>query len=129
MPTLRRAARERGRRAHVPVDFDSLGQDRRLAKEVEGGMFRILDETLGAFLSAGPDRVTIRLDWGDQLECLLTAERSTPTSTGEPWVPLDPGAWREIQGRAATLGITAALLADGTQARLVVDQAAAREAD
>ena len=29
VPTLRRAARERGRRAHVPVEFDSFGSDRR----------------------------------------------------------------------------------------------------
>src|SRR5215213_7623781 len=30
VPTLRRAARERGGRAGIPVDFESLGQDRRL---------------------------------------------------------------------------------------------------
>jgi two-component system sensor histidine kinase DegS len=126
VPTLRRAARERGRRAHVPVEFESFGSDRRMAMEVEGGLFRILDETLGAFLSAGPDRVSIRLDWGDQVEALVTAERTTP-STGEPWVALAASDWREIQGRAATLGITANLLAEGTQVLLVVDSAASHE--
>jgi two-component system sensor histidine kinase DegS len=126
VPTLRRAARERGRRAHVPVEFESFGSDRRMAMEVEGGLFRILDETLGAFLSAGPDRVTIRLDWGDQVEALVSAERTTPTAD-EPWVALATSDWREIQGRAATLGITANLLAEGTQVLLVVDSAASHE--
>ena len=94
--------------------------------EVEGGLFRILDETLGAFLSSGPDRVSIRLDWGDQVEALVTAERTTPEA-GEPWVALAASDWREIQGRAATLGITADLLAEGTQVLLVVDSAASHE--
>jgi hypothetical protein len=97
-----------------------------MAMEVEGGLFRILDETLGAFLSAGPDRVSIRLDWGDQVEALVTAERTTPT-TGEPWVALAASDWRDIQVRAATLGITANLLAEGTQVLLVVDSAASHE--
>ena len=127
VPTLRRAARDRGRRAHVPVEFESFGTDRRMAMEVEGGFFRILDETLGAFLSAGPDLVTIRLDWGEQVEALVTAQRTTSSST-EPWTPLTVSAWREIQGRAATLAISAEQLADGTQVRLVVDKSAAHEA-
>jgi two-component system sensor histidine kinase DegS len=126
VPTLRRAARERGRRAHVPVEFESFGSDRRMAMEVEGGLFRILDETLGAFLSSSPDRVTIRLDWGDQVEALVSAERTTPTS-GEPWVALAPSDWRDIQNRAATLAIAAELLAEGTQVLLVVDSAASHE--
>jgi two-component system, NarL family, sensor histidine kinase DegS len=126
VPTLRRAARERGRRAHVPVEFDSFGSDRRMAMEVEGGLFRILDETLGAFLSSSPDRVTIRLDWGEQVEALVGAERAT-AATAEPWVPLAPSAWREIQSRAATLGISAELLAEGSQVRLVVDKAGSHE--
>jgi hypothetical protein len=40
VPTLRRAARERGRRAGVPVEFDSMGQDRRLPMDLESGLFR-----------------------------------------------------------------------------------------
>jgi two-component system sensor histidine kinase DegS len=120
VPTLRRAARERGRRAHVPVEFESFGSDRRMAMEVEGGLFRILDETLGAFLSSSPDRVTIRLDWSDQVEALVSAERTTPTS-GEPWVALAPSDWRDIQGRAATLGIAAELSSEGAELSLVAE--------
>ncbi len=46
VPTLRRAARDRGRRAGVPVEFESMGQDRRLPMDLESGLFRILDEAL-----------------------------------------------------------------------------------
>ena len=63
VPTLRRAARERGRRAHVPVEFDSAGQDRRLPMEIESTVFRVLDEALAAYLALGPERIVIRLDW------------------------------------------------------------------
>ncbi len=52
VPTLRRAARERGRRAGVPVDFDSLGPEQRLPMDLESGLFRILDEAMAAYLSA-----------------------------------------------------------------------------
>ena len=80
VPTLRRAARERGRRANVAVDFDSLGQDRRLAMDLESSLFRILDEALGAYLAASPDRVAIRLDWSeDVVEARITATRE-PTA-------------------------------------------------
>jgi hypothetical protein len=80
VPTLRRAARERGRRANVPVEFDSIGQDRRLAMDLESSLFRILDEALGAYLAAVPDRVTIRLDWSDDVvEARVTATRQ-PTA-------------------------------------------------
>jgi two-component system sensor histidine kinase DegS len=190
VPTLRRTARDRGRRAQIAVEFESLGLDRRLPMELESGLFRLLDEALASFLSANPDRVTIRLDWGDQVVAVVVAERS-PTGAeeeqgesaapargtpGKPrsgkgggkeggrpgdrgskeeeeeeeelppalaamiedrradssaaaaeearrsaWVPLPPAEWREIHDRAATLGIVAELLADGTEVRLVVD--------
>ena len=35
VPTLRRATRDRGRRAQVQVEFESLGGDRRLPMDVE----------------------------------------------------------------------------------------------
>ena len=80
VPTLRRAARERGRRANVVVEFDSIGQDRRLAMDLESSLFRILDEALGAYLSAAPDLVTIRLDWSDDVvQARVTATRE-PTA-------------------------------------------------
>jgi hypothetical protein len=109
------------------VEFESFGSDRRMAMEVEGGLFRILDETLGAFLSSSPDRVTIRLDWGEQVDALVTGERAT-AANAEPWVPLAPSAWREIQGRAGSLGISAELLAEGSQVLLVVGKAESHEA-
>ena len=73
VPTLRRAARDRGRRAAVPVAFDSLGTDRRLPMELESGLFRILDEALAGFLSAGPDRVSLQHDRGEKQEARVAA--------------------------------------------------------
>jgi two-component system, NarL family, sensor histidine kinase DegS len=73
LPTLRRAARDRGRRAGVPVRFESLGTDRRLPPEVESGLFRILDEALAAYLATKPKHVDLHLDWAEQLEIRLAA--------------------------------------------------------
>ena len=151
VPTLRRAARERGRRAGVAVDFDSLGPERRLPMDLESGLFRILDEAMAAYLSARAERVSIRLDWSDQVEARVSASRAaaelrpdlTPDADagrrpaagagrddggpagGRPRrleaarrdaiVVLPPSTWREIQGRAATLGIAAELSADGAE--------------
>jgi two-component system sensor histidine kinase DegS len=84
MPTLRRMARDRGRRARIPVEFDSLGHDRRLPMEMESTIFRILDETLAAYLSMSPDRVRLRLDWTEELEARLIAERTPVLPTDEP---------------------------------------------
>jgi two-component system sensor histidine kinase DegS len=159
VPTLRRAARDRGRRAGVPVEFDSIGQDRRLPVDMESGLFRILDEALSAYLAGGPDRITIKLDWGDRLEGRVVAWRG-PT-TGAPaaaedvdvpagadvppalvamiedraagrrakveaarvaaLVTLPAAAWREIRQRAATIGASAELLAEGSEMRLLAD--------
>ena len=193
VPTLRRAARDRGRRAQIPVDFDSRGADRRLPMELETGLFRLLDETLAAFLAGRPDRLEIQLDWGDQLDARVIVERkddeaagsgdedgfgadgvkpdltttadrktgprSGARSTGKAaaegageempaalaamiedrrvdsteaaaeaarlaaWIPLTASAWREIQGRAATLGISAELLSGGAEVRLTAELA------
>ena len=65
VPTLRRATRDRGRRAGIPVEFDSLGQDRRLPMDLESGLFRMIDEALVAYLGSSPDRVTLRVDWSE----------------------------------------------------------------
>ena len=74
VPTLRRAARERGRRAGIPVEFDSLGADQRIDVDVESSLFRILDEALAAYLAGKPDRVTVRLDWTESVvEADMTA--------------------------------------------------------
>jgi len=80
VPTLRRAARERGRRAGIPVEFDSLGADQRIDVDVESSLFRILDEALAAYLAGKPDRVTVRLDWTESVvEADVTAYRE-PTA-------------------------------------------------
>ena len=79
VPTLRRAARERGRRAGLPVEFDSMGADRRLAVDLESNLFRIVDEALGAYLGARPDRVTIQLDWSDGAVEVDVAANRDPT--------------------------------------------------
>ena len=160
VPTLRRATRERGRRASVPVDFESLGADRRLPMDLESGLFRILDEAVAGYLSARAERVVVRLDWSDQVEASVTASRASAEVKGEPApdttttdtdlppalaammedrradardaieaarreaiVNLPPSTWREIQGRAATLGLGAELTAEGQTLRLVIDVA------
>jgi two-component system sensor histidine kinase DegS len=76
VPTLRRAARERGRRAGVTVEFETLGQDRRLAVDVESGLFRMLDDALASYLATGPDAARVTLDWGEQLEARVSATRA-----------------------------------------------------
>ncbi len=76
VPTLRRAARERGRRAGVPVEFDSLGQERRLPMDLESGLFRIVDEAMAAYLGARAERVSVRLDWSEQVEATISASRN-----------------------------------------------------
>ncbi len=85
VPTLRRAARDRGRRAHVAVGFESLGQDRRLPMEIETTVFRIVDEALTAYLGLGPERVQLTLDWTDELEVRIASERAAVLpETDEP---------------------------------------------
>ena len=100
VPTLRRAARDRGQRSHIPVEFESLGQDRRLPMEAESAVFRILDEALAAYLSLTPERILLRLDWTDVLEARLSAHRSPLPTAGDalPAVPTDdvPDAIRQM---------------------------------
>ena len=165
VPTLRRAARERGRRAGVPVEFDSMGADRRLSMDLESGLFRIIDEAMDGFLSVAPDRVAVRLDWtAERVEghvsatrertvAVAKAEELAAEQAGRPAatadtppalaammadrrdqaeaaaeaarsaaiVSLPATAWREIQQRAATIGITVELLGGGGELQLGVD--------
>ena len=125
----------------MPVEFDSLGPEQRLPMDLESGLFRILDEAMAAYLSARAERVSIRLDWAEQLEARVagiagrrrahgrTRPRRPPrdkdlppalaammedrradardaieAARREAIVVLPPSTWREIQGRAATLG-------------------------
>jgi two-component system sensor histidine kinase DegS len=165
VPTLRRAARERGRRAGVPVEFDSMGTDRRLSMDLESGLFRIIDEAMDGFLSVAPDRVAVRLDWtAERVEGHVSATRERTVAVAEAEevaaeqagrpaaaadtppalaammadrrdqaeaaaeaarsaaiVSLPPTAWREIQQRATTIGISVELLGGGGELQLAVD--------
>jgi hypothetical protein len=180
VPTLRRAARERGQRAGVAVEFDSMGTDRRLPMEIESGLFRIFDEALTGYLVATPDRVALTLDWTpDRLEGRVSASRdrsnaieqaereqaeveaqlrgddrekgrgrgkdkakelppalvamiderrvaaeaATEAARSSAIVALPTAAWREIQGRAETIGVGVELVADGSELRISVDLA------
>ena len=77
VPTLRRMTRDRGRRAKIPVEFESLGQDRRLPMDIESTIFRILDEALARVPRAvSPSGSRVRLDWTDELEARVIAERT-----------------------------------------------------
>jgi two-component system, NarL family, sensor histidine kinase DegS len=82
VPTLRRATRERSRRADIPVEFESMGQDRRLPMDLESGLFRMLDEALAGYVGAAPDQITMKLDWSDRLTADVVATRAVAESTG-----------------------------------------------
>jgi hypothetical protein len=75
VPTLRRASRDRGARAKVAMDFESVGVDRRLPAELESGLFRMLDDALAAQVASKPDRILLHLDWGEKLVIDLQARR------------------------------------------------------
>jgi hypothetical protein len=165
VPTMRRATRERGRRAGIVVEFESTGADRRLAMDLESGLFRILDEAMAGYLLGAPDRVGVRLDWSDdhvegrvsasreRTVAVDIAERESAEQASRPpsgkdvppalaammddrreqaeaaaeaarnaaIVSLPPQAWRDIQQRAASVGIVAELLSDGGELLISVE--------
>jgi two-component system sensor histidine kinase DegS len=104
VPTLRRAARDRGRKAQVPIQFDSVGADRRLANDVESGLFRIIDDAIAGYVSTQPARVVVSLDWSDsQLEARVSGLHTDELAVDEPAVsPDEPAARRggRLRGRA-----------------------------
>jgi two-component system, NarL family, sensor histidine kinase DegS len=63
VPTLRRAAAERGRRSGQAVVFESVGADTRLTTEIESTLFRIVDDAVQGMLDARPAELAVRLDW------------------------------------------------------------------
>ncbi len=65
VPTLRRTARDRGRTARIPVEFDSVGADRRLGADLESALFRIVDDAIAGYLTTRPARIAVRFDWTD----------------------------------------------------------------
>jgi two-component system, NarL family, sensor histidine kinase DegS len=120
VPTLRRVARDRGRRSHVPIEFESYGSDRRLPMDVESGLFRIIDETVTGFLGCHPDRISIRVEWGAATEARIAATREA-VETDEPEVePLDVPV-KDKKGRTVESEIPDALRAmiDETKAAKV----------
>ena len=146
VPTLRGAARDRGRRANVPVGFESFGMDQRLPTDVESALFRLFDDALAAYLTLRPEQIQLRLEWSGQLDARVTAGRigeegtvAVAANAVRPGAPTDEdlppalaamiaqrrddeaaaaetariahiatlpdAAWREVQFRAAGLGI------------------------
>ncbi len=163
VPTLRRVARDRGRRSQIPIEFESYGTDRRLPMDVESALFRIIDESVTGFLSCHPDRISIRFEWADSPEARISAKREGVEEPDEPefetplpgdkhgravdrdlpealkamidetraakvsraartnqTLALPPNTWREIQQRAATIGVTAELVDEGREVVLVL---------
>ena len=59
-----------------------MGTDRRLPEDMESTIFRVLDEALASYLALGPEKVSLRLDWSDELEASLSAERSVVLPAG-----------------------------------------------
>lgn len=74
VPTLRRSARDRGRRADLEVAFSSAGVDQRLGVDLETGVFRIVDEALAAYLAERPARASVTIDWSAALVIEVRAE-------------------------------------------------------
>jgi two-component system, NarL family, sensor histidine kinase DegS len=153
VPTVRRAATDRGRQAGLPIEFESVGPDRRLTPDLESGFFRIIDDATVGFLALHPTRIAIRLDWTDR-EVRATVRSQRPgsgTGTTAPRGPQPGGGattdepddmppalaamirqqrtdeatarteahslpanrWRDIEARAATLGVRVSLRDDG----------------
>jgi two-component system sensor histidine kinase DegS len=104
VPTLRGAARDRARRSGIAVAFDSFGADRRLPTGVESALFRLLDDALAAYLALHPGGVSLRLDWGDQLEARITAEAA-------------PGAGGTVEAEPVPEPVPAVPARDGTDGR------------
>jgi two-component system sensor histidine kinase DegS len=114
VPTLRRVARDRSRRAGVPVEFDSLGSDRRLPMELESAIFRVADESVAALLGGKPEKVVVTLDWGEELEVAVRAVHpaSAEVAVEKPRADM-PAALRamvdERQAQAVAQGLVAVL--------------------
>ncbi len=92
VPTLRRVARDRGRRSQVPIEFESYGPDRRLPMDVESALFRLIDETVTGFLSCHPDRISIRFEWATgRTEARISARREEldEEPEGDESIPTD----------------------------------------
>ncbi len=130
VPTLRRVARDRGRRSQVPIEFESYGTDRRLPMDIESVIFRLIDETVTGFLSCQPDRISIRFEWGpEKTEARVSARRDEAKELEEPVVeePASPEPERQDKrGKAAEREIPEALKAMIAETRAAKVNRAAR---
>jgi two-component system sensor histidine kinase DegS len=88
VPTLRRATRDRGARARIKIEFESVGVDRRLPAELESGLFRMLDDALAAHVAGSPERIAMHLDWSDSLVVELVAGK-TMVEVEKPDLPAE----------------------------------------
>ncbi|HSW43398.1 MAG TPA: histidine kinase, partial [Patescibacteria group bacterium] len=114
VPTLRRVARDRSRRAGVPVEFESLGSDRRLPIELESAIFRVADESVVVLAGGRPERVVLTLDWGEELEVAVRAVDPASSEAPPEEPPADmPAALRAMvddrRARTAAQGSVAVL--------------------
>ena len=82
LPTIRRTATERGRRAGINVEFDSQGIEERLDADIESALYRSVNEAIAGYLALRPPSVLVRLDWG-QRELVATVEGTWPRLTAE----------------------------------------------
>lgn len=111
VPTLRRSARDRGQKAGVAVEFESMGADRRLPMDLESLLFRILDTALVGYLEAGAEKLLFKLDWSDdRLDARMTGSRAVaastdtvaPDTTGKDLPPALAAMMEERRAAAAT---------------------------
>jgi len=127
VPTLRRACRDRGRRAGVAVEFETVGADRRLDIDTESTVFRILDEALEGYLAGSPEGVTLRLDWADRLTAVASASRPVELPPADEFaVPEAPQ--RPKRGKVEKREELPPALAEMIESRKAAHEAAAEAA-
>ena len=102
VPTLRRTAVDRGQRSGVDIEFDSSGKDRRLAADLESGLFRVLDDAIAGYVALKPARVSARLDWGEQ-ELSGIVRAFWAQGQGGPAPEEPPSARRELPPALAAM--------------------------
>ena len=128
VPTLRRVARDRGRRSKTPIEFESYGTDRRLPMDVESALFRIIDETVTGFISCHPDRISIRLEWAaDKTEARISARREVVQDPDESAVDESFPSDKRGKGQDREIPAALKLMIDETRAAKVVRAARANQ--
>ena len=128
VPTLRRVARDRGRRSKTPIEFESYGTDRRLPMDVESALFRIIDETVTGFISCHPDRISIRLEWAaDKTEARISARREVVEELDVPAVDESVPSDKRGNGQDREIPAALKLMIDETRAAKVVRAARANQ--